>query len=148
MFIRVILMIAQFAAIDTWFCFRIWFFHVLLKLHCNSLLLLSRLTRIAKKNWKKRRSESKTDRISHRDCRNVSSQWLVTRVVWATGLLNSEKQLLTCLDWKRNGKLNQITCTVLLFENYFTAHFMTACHRILIDSSFNKRFILMWVYRL
>ena len=49
-----------------------------------------------------------------------------------TGLLNSGKQF-RVLNESTMDKLNQITCTVLLFENYFTAHFITACHRILID---------------
>ena len=84
MFIRIT------AAIDSWFCFQIWFCQVLVKWHCNSLLLLSRLTRVTKKlqkpslwiwNW-----------ISHRDCRKVSWPWLVNRVAWATGLVNCWKQ--------------------------------------------------------
>ena len=45
MFIRIT------AAIDSWFqiWFQIWFCQVLVKWHCNSLLLLSRLTRVTKK---------------------------------------------------------------------------------------------------
>ena len=84
MFIRII------AAIDSWFCFQIWFCHVLLKWYCNSLLLPSRLTNVTKKlqktslwiwNW-----------IPHRDCRKVSWQCLATMVAWATGLLNTKTQ--------------------------------------------------------
>ena len=55
MFIKII------AAIDSGFCFQIWFCHVFLKSHCNSLLLLNRLTRAIKKNCKKRRSKSETE---------------------------------------------------------------------------------------
>ena len=77
-------------AIDSWFCSQIWFYHVLLKWYCNSLLLLSRLTNETKKlqntslwiwNW-----------ISHRDCRKVSWRCLATMVAWATGLLNTKTQ--------------------------------------------------------
>ena len=84
MFIKII------AAIDCWFCFQIWFCHVLLKWYCNSLLLVSRLTRVTKKlqktslwiwNW-----------MSYRVCQKVSWQWLVTRVAWATGVLKSGKE--------------------------------------------------------
>ena len=84
MFIRII------AVIDSWFCFQIWFCHILLKWYCNSLLLLSRLTNVTKKlqntslwiwNW-----------ISHRDCRKVSWQCLATMVAWATGLPNTKTQ--------------------------------------------------------
>ena len=47
MFIRII------APTDSCFCFQIWFCHVLLKWYCNSLLLLSRLTRVAKNKLQK-----------------------------------------------------------------------------------------------
>ena len=140
MFIRII------AAIVSWFCLQIWFCHVLLKWYCNSLLLLSRLTRETKKqlqqpslwiwNW-----------ISHRDCRKVSWQWLVTRVAWATELLNSGKQFRV---------LNEST-----MENWIRLRVLSCCLKITSPRiswlpatefwliwSVNKSFILMWVYRL
>ena len=48
---------------------------------------------------------------------------------WATEFWKA----VSCLDWKHNKKLNQITFTALLFEKYFTTHFTTACQRVLID---------------
>ena len=126
MFIRII------AAIDSWFFFQIWFCHVLLKWYCNSLLLLSRLTRVKKKlhktslwirNW-----------ISHRDCRKVSWQWLVTRVAWATGLLNSGKQFHVLIEstMENSIRLRVLSC-YLKITSLRRDDFMTACHTILID---------------
>ena len=109
MFIRII------AAIDSWYC--------------NSLLLLSRLTRVTKKKFQKT-SLWIWNWISYRDCRKVSSQWLVTRVAWATGLLNSGKQFHALIE--STTKIS-IRLRVLLLENYFTTHFLTPCHGILID---------------
>ena len=139
MFLRII------AAIDSWFCFQIWFCQVLLKWYCNSLLLLSRLTRVTKKlqkpwlwiwNW-----------ISHRDCRKVSWPWLVNREAWATELLNSGEQFHVLIE--------SIT------ENWIRLRVLSCCLKItspriswLPATEFwlicwvNKSFILMWVYRL
>ena len=139
MFIRII------AAIDSWFCFQIWFCHVLLKWYCNSLLLLSRLTRVTKKlrkpslliwNW-----------ISHRNYRKVSWQCLVSRVAWATGLLNSGKQFhvlneSTMENWIR---LCVPSCSLKITSPRISwlpaTEFWLICW-------VNKSFILMWVYRL
>ena len=140
MFIRII------AAIDSWFCFQIWFSwwfcHVLLKWYCNSLLLLSRLTNVTKKlqktslwiwNWISRLiSRSETESADF----EIVEKWPDNaRVLWWPERLRATEyeNAVSCLDWKRNGKLNQITCTVPLLEKYFTTHFMTACYRILID---------------
>ena len=71
MFIRII------AAIDSWFCSQIWFCHVLLKWYCNSLLLLSRLTRVTKKNCKNRRSESETESVTEIVGKWVGNSWFL-----------------------------------------------------------------------
>ena len=71
MFIRII------AAIDSWFCFQIWFCHVLLKWYCNSLLLLSRLTRVTKKNCKKSRFKSETESATEIVGKWVGNGWLL-----------------------------------------------------------------------
>ena len=39
--------------------------------------------------------------------------------------------------------MSHITCTVLLYENDFTARFMTACHRILIDLFFGNESLIL-----
>ena len=65
------------AAIDSWFCFQIWFCHVLLKWYCNSLLLLSRLTGYPKKSSKKRRSESETELATEFVKEWVGNGWLL-----------------------------------------------------------------------
>ena len=70
MFIRII------AVIDSWFCFRIWFCHILLKWYCNSLLLLSRLTNVTKK-LQKRRSESETESVTEIVEKWVDNAWLL-----------------------------------------------------------------------
>ena len=62
MFIRII------AAIHFWFCFQLWY--------CNSLLLLSRLTKVTKKNCKKRRSESETESATEIVEKWVGNGWL------------------------------------------------------------------------
>ena len=133
------------AAIDSWFCFQIWFCRVLLKWYCNSLLLLSRLTRVTKKlqkpslwiwNW-----------ISHRDCRKVNWPWLVNRVAWATELLNSGKQFHVLTEsitenWIRLRVLScclKITSPLILWRP--AREFWLIC-------SVNKSFILMWFYQL
>ena len=118
MFIRII------AATVSWFCFQIWFCHVLLKWYCNSLLLLSRLTRETKKKLQKP-SLWIWNWISHRDCRKVSWQWLVTRVAWATELLNSGKQFRV---------LNERT-----MENWIRLHVLSCCllHYMVPDKSWN-----------
>ena len=137
-FIRII------AAIDSWLCFQM-FCHVLLKWYCNSLLLLSRLTRVTKKtakmslwiwNW-----------ISYRDCRNVSSQWLVTRVAWATGLLMSGKQFhvlikSTTKNWIR---LRVLSCCLKITSPRIS---WLPASKFWLICSVNKSFILMWVYHL
>ena len=71
MFIRII------AEIDSWFCFQIWFCHVLLKWYCNSLLLLSRLTRVTKKNCNSRRSESEAESATEIVEKWVGNSWLL-----------------------------------------------------------------------
>ena len=124
MFIRII------AAIDSWFCFQLWFRHVLLKWYCNSLLLLSRLTRVTKKTAKTVALNLKLNqppRLSKSELTMLGYYGGLSD--WATEYENA----VLYLDWKHNGKLNQITCTFPLFEKYFTTHFMTACYRILID---------------
>ena len=136
MFLRII------AAIDSWFCFQIWFCRVLLKRYCNSLLLLSRLTMVTKKlqkpslwiwNW-----------ISHRDCRKVSWQWLVTRVAWATELLNSGKQfhVLTESTMEKWIRLRVLSCCLKITSPRISwlpaTEFGLTC-------SANKSFTLMWV---
>ena len=70
MFIRII------AVIDSWFCFQIWFCHILLKWYCNSLLLLSRLTNLTKK-LQKRRSESETESVTEIVEKWVDNAWLL-----------------------------------------------------------------------
>ena len=134
MFIRII------AAIDSWFCFQLRFCHVLLKWYCNSPLLLSRLTRVTKKlqkpslwiwNW-----------ISHRDCRKVSWQWLVTRVAWATGLLNSGKQFhflneSTMENWIR---LRVLSCCWKMTSPHIS---WLPATEIWFICSVNKSFVLM-----
>ena len=57
MFIRII------AAIDSWYC--------------NSLLLLSRLTRVTKNNCKNRRSESETESATDIVEKGVRNSWLL-----------------------------------------------------------------------
>ena len=139
-FIRII------AAIDSWFCFQIWFCHVLLKWYCNTLLLLSQLIRVTKKKLQKT-SLWIGNWINHRDCRKVSWQWLVTRVAWATGLPNSGKQF---------HVLNEST-----MENWIRLRVLSCCLKITspriswlpatefwLICSVNKSFILMWVYHL
>ena len=110
MFIRII------AAIDSWYC--------------NSLMLLSRLTRVTKKLFKKRRSQSETESATEIVERWVHNGWLLYRVAWTTGLLNSGKQFHALIE--STTKIS-IRLHVLLLENYFTAHFLTPCHGILID---------------
>ena len=117
-------------AIDSWICIQIWFYHVLLKWYCNSLLLLSRLTKVTKKTAKHVALSLKLNqspRLSKSELTMLGYYGGLSD--WATEYENA----VSCLDWKHNGKLNQITCTVPLFEKYFTTHFMTACYRILID---------------
>ena len=117
-------------AIDSWICIQIWFYHVLLKWYCNSLLLLSRLTNVTKKNAKHVALSLKLNqspRLSKSELTMLGYYGGLSD--WATEYENA----VSCLDWKHNGKLNQITCTFPLFEKYFTTHFMTACYRILID---------------
>ena len=124
MFIRII------ATIDSWFCFQIWFCHVLLKWYCNSLLPLSPLTKVTKRPAKTVDLNLKLNllpRLSKSEFAMVGYKGGLSD--WATEFWKT----VSCLEWKHNGKLNQITCSVLLFENYFTTYFMTACHRILID---------------
>ena len=133
------------AAIDSSFCFQIWFCHVLLKWYCNSLLLLSRLTSVTKKfqkpslliwNW-----------ISHRNYRKVNWQCLVSREARATGLLNSGKQF---------HVLNEST-----MENWIRLRVLSCCLKITspriswlpatefwLICSVNKSFILKWIYHL
>ena len=124
MFIRII------AAIDSWFCFEIWFCHVFLKWYCNSLLLLSLLTRVTEKSENNVALNLKLNQLPRWSKSELAMVGYYGSLSdWATEFWKA----VSCLDWKNNGKLNQITCTVLLFENYFTTHFMTACHRILID---------------
>ena len=121
--------IKKIAAIHFWFCFQLWFWHVLLKWYCNSLLLLSRLIKVTKKTAKNVALNLKLNqppRLSKSELAMVGYQSDLSD--WATTFWKT----VSCLEWKRNGKLNQITSTVLLFENSFTTHFMTACHRILI----------------
>ena len=139
MFIRII------AAIDSWFCFQIWFCHVLLKWYCNSLPLLSRLTMVTKKLQKP--SLLIWNRISHRNFRRVSWQCLVSRVVWATGLLNSGKQFHVLNEsimetWIR---LRVLSCCLKITSPRISwlpaTEFWLIC-------SVNKSFILMWVYHL
>ena len=84
MFIRIT------AAIDSWFCFQIWFCQVLVKWHCNSLLVLSRLTRVTKKLQKTVAVNLKLNQPPRLS--KVSWPWLVNRVAWATGLVNCWKQ--------------------------------------------------------
>ena len=117
-------------AIDSWFCIQTWFYHVLLKWYCNSLLLLSRLTNETKKTAKHVALNlrlNQSPRLSKSELTMLGYYGGLSD--WATEYENA----VSCLDWKHNGKLNQITCTVPLFEKYFTTHFMTACYRILID---------------
>ena len=139
MFIRII------AAIDSWFCFQIWFCHVLLKWYCNSLLLLSRLTRVTKKmqktslwiwNW-----------ISHRDYRKASSQWLVTRAAWATELLNSEKQFRVLIESTMENwiRLRVLSCCLKITSPRIS--WLPATEFWLIWLV-NKSFMLLWVYHL
>ena len=125
MFIRMI------AAIDSWYC--------------NSLLLLSRLTRVTKKmqktslwiwNW-----------ISHRDYRKASSQWLVTRAAWATGLLNSAKQFHVLIE---STMENWIRLRVLSYCLKITSPRISwpPATKFWLICLVNKGFILMWVYHL
>ena len=81
MFIRII------AAIDSWFCFQLWFCHVLLKWYCESLPLLSRLTRVTKKNCNSRRSESETESATE-----IVEKWV------GNGFLNMGKLFLIGLE--------------------------------------------------
>ena len=125
MFIRII------AAIDSWYR--------------NCLLLLSRLTRVTKKlkkmslwiwNW-----------ISYRDCRKVISQWLVTRVAWVTGPLNSWKQFHVLIESTMENwiRLRVLSCSLKITSPRISwlpaTEFWLIC-------SLNKSFILMWVYHL
>ena len=64
-------------AIDSWICIQIWFYHVLLKWYCNSLLLLSRLTNETKKNCKTRLSESETESVTEIVETWVDDAWLL-----------------------------------------------------------------------
>ena len=117
-------------AIDSWICIQIWFYHVLLKWYCNSLLLLSRLTNVTKKTAKDVALNLKLNqppRLSKSELTILGYNGGLSD--WATEYENA----VLYLDWKHNGKLNQITCTVPLFENYFTTLFMTPCYRLLID---------------
>ena len=111
----------------------------------NSLLLLSRLTRVTKKLQK--RSLWIWNWISHQNCRKVSWQWLVTRVAWATGLVNSWKQFhvlikSTMENWIR---LRVLSCCLKItsprISSLSATEFWLIC-------SLNKSFIRMWVYHL
>ena len=113
-------------AIDSWICIQ----NVLLKWYCNSLLLLCRLTNVTKKTAKHVALNLKLNQSP----RLAKSE--LTMLGYYGGLSDwatEYEDAVSCLDWKHNGKLNQITCTFQLFEKYFTTHFMTACYRILID---------------
>ena len=69
--------------------------------------------------------------ISYRDCRNVSWQWLVTRVAWALSWqLNSGKQFRVLIEsameiWIR---LRVLSCYVKMTSPRVSC--LTACHRI------------------
>ena len=139
MFIRIT------AAIDSWFCFQIWFCQVLVKWHCNSLLLLSRLTRVTKKlqkpslwiwNW-----------ISHRDCRKVSWPWLVNRVAWATGLVNCWKQFHFLIESTMENWIRKRVLSCCLKSTSPRISWQPATEFRLI-CLVNKSFILVWVYHL
>ena len=134
------------AVIDSWFCLQIWFCHVLLEWYCNSLLLLSRLTRVTKQNCKKRRSESETESATEIVEKWDGNCWLLG---WPdrTGLLNSGKQF---------HVLNEST-----MENWIRLRVLSCCLKITspriswlpatefwLICSVTKSFILMWVYHL
>ena len=90
MFIRII------AAIDSWYC--------------NSLLLLSWLTRITKNNCKNRCSESETESATDIVEKWARNSWLLG---WTERLGTEFWNTVSCLDWKHNKKLNQIACPVV-----------------------------------
>ena len=77
------------------------------------------------KTVKKNRSESIDVTVAETLMRN--GWWLGWREPWVGHWILESS---FTLDRKCNGNMNQITCTVLLYENDFTARFMTACHRI------------------
>ena len=101
MFIRII------AAIGSWFCFQMWFCHVLLKWYCNSLLLLSRLARVTKKT-------AKNVALNLKMNQPLSWQWLVTRVAWAvSGPLNSGKQFMSWLKAQWKTESDYVYCPIV-----------------------------------
>ena len=142
MFIRII------APIDSWFCFQIWFFHVLLKWYCNSLLLLSRLTRVTKKKTaEKRRSESKTESATEIVETWVRNGWLLE---WPERLgywiLKSSYQHVLIESTMENWiSLRALFCCFKITSPRIS--WLPATEFWLI-SLVNKRFILMWVHHL
>ena len=124
-FIRII------AAIDSWYC--------------NSLLLLSRLTRVTKKISKNVALNLKLNQLPRLSKSEFA--WLVTRVAWATGLLNSGKQFHALIEstTKISIRLRVLSCSLKITSPRVSwlpaTEFWLIC-------SVNKSFILMWVYRL
>ena len=142
MFIRII------AAIDSWFFFQIWFCHVLLKWYCNSLLLLSRLTRVTKKNCIKRCSESETESATEIVEKWVGSGWLLG---WPErlGYWILENSFMSWLKAQWKTQSDYVYCPVVwkLLHHVAMISWLPATQFWLI-CSVNKRFILMWVYHL
>ena len=122
----------------------LWFYQMLLKWYCNSLLLLSRLTTVTKKTAKTVHLNLKLNQLPRL---SVSSQWLVTRVAWATGLLNSWKQFHVLIESTTKNwiRLPVLSCclkiTSPLISRLPATEFWLIC-------SVYKNFILMWVYHL
>ena len=140
MFIRII------AAIDFWFCFQMWFCHVLLKWYCNSLLLLSRLTRVTKKNCKKRRSKSETESATEIVGKWVGNGWLLG---WPErlGYWVLENSFMSWMKAQWKTESDYVYCLVVLKIILPRISWLPATEFWLI-CSVNKSFILIWVSHL
>ena len=90
------------AAFDCWFC------HVLLKWYCTSLLLLSRLTRVTKKNCKKRRSESETESATE-----LVEKWLPNGSPERLGYWILESSFMSWMKTQRKTESDYVYCPVV-----------------------------------
>ena len=139
MFIRII------PAIDSWICIQIWFYHVLLKWYCNSLLLLSRLTNVTKK-LQKRRSESETESATEIVEKWVGNGWILG---WPErlGYWILDSSFMSWLIVQQKTESDYVCCPVFLKITSPRISWLPATEFWLI-CSVNKSFILMWVYHL
>ena len=99
-------------------------------------------------NWRKRTLLWIWRWISHRDCRNVSWQWLVTKVAWASGPPNSGKQSQVLIEWaiEKWIILHVLSCYMKMTSPSLS--WLPATEFWLNFFFGNKSLILMWVYHL